>query len=182
MSIRLHFSILSHKIDQSAKDYFSQQMEVLQALEVKIRDISHNLNRDAFLQNQTFGVLIQNLATDLETIHHLSINLSNETKIRWDLYPNDYKINIFRTIQESLQNCVKYAKAKEIKISFLDENGTLTWQISDDGVGFDVRKKKKGIGLKNMMSRMTLMNGTMEILSEKNRGTTMIFEIPSKSI
>jgi len=182
MGIRLHLNILHHKVDQGQMDYYLKQMDELKNLEVNIRNISHDLNQEVFFQNEAFTVLIQNLVSDLEAIHSFSIELNNETRIRWDLYPNEFKINIYRIIQEALHNCVKYANAKIIKIIFEDEDGFLLLKIVDDGEGFDVKRKKKGIGLKNMQSRVALMNGTMEVLSKINEGTTLVFKIPSKNI
>jgi signal transduction histidine kinase len=54
----------------------------------------------------------------------------------------------------------------------------LLLQISDDGIGFNVNKKKKGIGLQNMLSRINECNGTFEIKSKKGEGTIIIVTVP----
>jgi signal transduction histidine kinase len=56
-------------------------------------------------------------------------------------------------MQESLQNSNKYAKASTIKIDLKKKEDDLLLIISDDGIGFNVKVKKKGIGIQNMLSR-----------------------------
>jgi signal transduction histidine kinase len=91
---------------------------------------------------------------------------------------NTAKINLYRILQETLQNCNKYAKAKAINVDFksVDENIVLT--VSDDGLGFDLNKKKKGIGLKNMVARAEESGGKYEINSLIDQGTSTTVIIP----
>jgi signal transduction histidine kinase len=178
--IRLKLNVLYFKADLDAIALCIRQIENLKELETNIRNISHDLNQEVFFQNETFIVLIQNLVSEMEHLYQLPICLNNETEVHWELYNNEFKINVFRTIQEALQNCVKYANANSVEISFEEDFDFLIWQIKDDGVGFDTLRKKRGIGLKNMLSRVELMKGNMEVKSEKNKGTTIIFKIPSE--
>jgi len=178
--IRLQMNVLYYKKDAEAIEHCIKQIENLKELEKNIRNVSHDLNQEVFFQDETFNVLLQNLAQETAALHQLPIHLQNETLVRWDFYNNEYKINIFRTIQEALHNCVKYASANSIEISFEEDFDFLIWQIKDDGVGFDTLRKKRGVGLKNMLSRVELMKGNMEVKSEKNKGTTIIFKIPSE--
>lgn len=178
--IRLKLNVLYFKADLDAIALCIRQIENLKELETNIRNISHDLNQEVFFQNETFIVLIQNLVSEMEHLYQLPICLNNETEVHWELYNNEFKINVFRTIQEALQNCVKYANANSVEISFEEDFDFLIWQIKDDGVGFDTQRKKRGIGLKNMLSRVELMKGNMEVKSEKNKGTTIIFKIPSE--
>jgi signal transduction histidine kinase len=91
---------------------------------------------------------------------------------------NSNKINLFRIIQESLQNINKYANATSIKIEFKKEIDNLLLVIADDGIGFNVSKGKKGIGIQNMISRIKECNGTFEIKSKKGEGTTINVTVP----
>ena len=50
--------------------------------------------------------------------------------------------------------------------------------ISDDGIGFSVKKKSKGIGLQNMMSRAETSKGTLDIKSKPGKGTTITINVP----
>uniref|UniRef100_UPI00404B68C9 sensor histidine kinase n=2 Tax=Flavobacterium sp. TaxID=239 RepID=UPI00404B68C9 len=177
--IRLNLNVLYFKKDEEAINHCLGQIEHLKNLEKNIRVISHDLNQDIFFHHETFTVLLQNLAKDMQKTHNLAIEIFNESKVRWELYSNEYKINVYRTIQEAIHNCVKYAEASLVTLNFEDNGNNLTWSITDDGKGFDVQKKKKGIGLKNMQSRVELMKGSLAITSNKNEGTQISFSIPS---
>ena len=60
----------------------------------------------------------------------------------WESVSNKNKINIYRIIQESLQNIYKHANAEMVKISFQLKNDVILLSITDDGKGFDVNKSK----------------------------------------
>jgi len=86
---------------------------------------------------------------------------------------------LYRIVQESLQNTNKYAFANEIKVEFKKGVNELLLHISDDGIGFNVNKAKKGIGLQNMLSRVNECQGTFEVKSKKGEGTTIKVTIPN---
>ena len=99
--------------------------------------------------------------------------------IDWDLLTNTTKINLYRILQETLQNTNKYAKASSIKIEFKkDKKGNLILNIVDDGIGFEVDKKSKGIGLKNIVARTHESEGIIEIKSATNKGTRITVTVP----
>jgi signal transduction histidine kinase len=177
--IRLNMNVLYQRNDAEAIEICIKEIQHLQALESTIRIISHDLNQEVFFQNETFLVILQNLAKDMQKTHNLAIDMIDAQEIRWDLYNNEYKINVYRTIQEAIQNCVKHAEATLVEIMFEEDENHLVWTISDNGVGFDTQKKKKGIGLKNMQSRVALMNGHLIIDSSMEKGTKLSFTIPS---
>ena len=89
------------------------------------------------------------------------------------------KIQVYRILQESLQNIGKYAKAENVSISMLKKENTIIVSISDDGVGFNKHQVKGGIGLKNMRERAAEIGATLKILSEKNEGTQIVLIIPT---
>jgi len=84
-----------------------------------------------------------------------------------------FKLNVFRIIQEQLNNTLKYAKAKTIDISFIETDSELLISISDDGVGFDTSLKRKGVGISNIYSRAELYKGVVIIDSKPGAGCTL---------
>ena len=88
------------------------------------------------------------------------------------------KVNIYRIIQETLQNTIKHAKAKNVILDFSIIEEDLLVSIQDDGVGFNPQKSKKGIGLKNMKSRIEKLHGSLEITSAVNKGIQIVIKIP----
>ncbi len=98
--------------------------------------------------------------------------------------PPDTEINIFRIIQEGINNILKHSSASEaiIKLKKVKENIYL--EISDNGEGFDNKKEKKqnaafeGFGLKGIAERATMLGGTFQVNSKKGVETTLKIVIP----
>ena len=81
-------------------------------------------------------------------------------------------------MQESLQNCIKHAKATKVDLLFESEGDHVRIIVLDNGVGFDQKKGKRGIGLKNINSRLEKLKGTYDIQSKIGQGTKVIVTIP----
>lgn len=80
-------------------------------------------------------------------------------------------INLFRIIQEAINNALKYARASEISISITETEKNLNIKISDNGIGFDLNTTELGNGLENMQKRAAEINGKINIQSKINAGT-----------
>ncbi|TCK66895.1 histidine kinase/DNA gyrase B/HSP90-like ATPase [Winogradskyella wandonensis] len=80
-------------------------------------------------------------------------------------------MNIYRVIQEAINNSLKYAKASEIRVEFFEENSNLKLKILDNGNGFDVKKTTDGNGLSNMKKRAEEINANLTIKSAPANGT-----------
>jgi signal transduction histidine kinase len=97
--------------------------------------------------------------------------------------PNKIENNLYRITQEALNNIIKHAKAQKATINLSNEqNKFITLSIIDNGKGFDLKKAKKnkvtGNGLGNLQTRVRLLNGTIKIESELNKGTNIFVKIP----
>lgn len=94
-------------------------------------------------------------------------------------FPLQHKLVIYRVVQESLNNIVKHANATIINISmnYYPENAVII--LEDNGKGFDEKELilNKGIGFKNMKSRMQLINGSFSISGIPKKGTSIIIEV-----
>jgi len=87
---------------------------------------------------------------------------------------------LFRIVQESLNNAVKHSKAKNITVQMLYTIDELTLMITDDGEGFDpvaLQGIQKGIGLKSMQDRATLIGGTFSLHSSAGGGTVITIQL-----
>lgn len=119
------------------------------------------------------------------TAKSVGLNASfNDTIDNIDI-PNKIENNLYRITQEALNNIVKHAKAQKIIINLSNEKSkAITLSIIDDGKGFDIKKIKKnkltGNGIGNLQTRVRLLNGTIKIESEPNRGTSIFVKIPLK--
>ncbi len=163
--------------DESITSRFNYLAE-LKNIEQDIREISHDLNREKYVLINNFVAIVSNLIEEQTNSFEAELTSSLDESIQWDKVSNAVKINLYRILQESLQNINKYASAKHISVEFKKENDQIVFTITDDGIGFDVNTKKRGIGLQNMQSRVNECEGTFDIKSKKGKGTTTVVAVP----
>lgn len=89
-------------------------------------------------------------------------------------------MNIYRIIQESVQNALKYAQAKNISVTITENNNTIDVAIQDDGIGFDQNTVELGNGLHNIKKRAKDLNAKIEVKSTINSGTQIILKLPKE--
>lgn len=88
------------------------------------------------------------------------------------------ELAIYRIIQELVNNIIKHAKASHALIQLHQHNNTLSITIEDNGHGFDTKASQKdGIGLANIKSRINFLNGSLNIKSDREKGTSVYIEI-----
>jgi two-component system, NarL family, sensor kinase len=125
--------------------------------------------------------LEQTLASYFETIESVSqIDISFHSSYSLDLLTKSTSLAIYRVMQELSSNCLKYAKAKHIDIHIDSVDGEITIRYTDDGIGVNLEDliSKKGIGLKNIESRVILMNGAVIFRSNPGEGFCCSITIP----
>jgi two-component system sensor histidine kinase NreB len=131
------------------------------------------------------GSPIKNI--DLSTmVQDLLGNIRENSTIKTDftfslpslVLTDDLKLNIFRIFQEQTNNILKYAKAKNVSISVTEKHTILHIIIKDDGIGFDLKTKRNGIGISNMKHRIESYNGQIEIISSPGNGCTIDIKVP----
>ncbi len=176
--VRMNLDSLNKIHDEMASQQRNSYLSELKNIEQDIREISHDLNREKSELINNFVAIVDNLFEDQKKTFKSKLVSSIDSNIKWELINNANKINLYRIIQESLQNINKYASANSIKVEFKKDIDNLLLQISDDGVGFNVNKAKKGIGLQNMLSRINECEGTFEIKSKKGEGTIITVTVP----
>ena len=176
--VRMNLDSLNKLHDETASHQRISYLKELKNIEQDIREISHDLNREKSELINNFVAIVENLFEDQKKTFKSKLVSSIDSNIKWEAMNNANKINLYRIIQESLQNINKYAQANSIKVEFKKEIDNLFLQISDDGIGFNVNKAKKGIGLQNMHSRINECNGTFEIKSKRGEGTIITVTVP----
>lgn len=175
---RLALGFLNINGDDETITKHKLYVDELQNIEKEIRTISHELKNEILSSQTDFIKIVENLLNSQSEISGFDFKIMNN-KAAWDTIDNKIKINFYRIIQEAIQNINKYSKAKNVKIAFdlIEDNVCLT--IEDDGVGFDADSKSAaGIGLKNMKSRVSKLNGNFDIKSAVNKGTKISIFVP----
>lgn len=166
-----NFSKATIKADEQEKILL-----IVKEIYQKVRTITYQL-KPKELENNSFNEVIEEHVNfykkniDSVQLEFIS-NLDDTFRIR-----DEVEIQVYRIIIEILSNAFKHSSASKITLQLLLDNGILIIMLEDDGLGFNVAKVQKGIGLKNVKSRVTFLNGKMTTDSN-HLGSTFIIEIP----
>lgn len=175
---RLNLDSLNRQATEEAASKRNDYLTELKNIEQDIREISHDLNREKYVLINNFVAILNNLLEEQNSSFEPELTAIIDDTIKWEQLENTAKINLYRIIQESLQNINKYANATSIKLEIKRGGDNIHLTVTDNGVGFVVNTKKKGIGLTNMISRTHELNGTFDVRSKKGKGTTVSMTFP----
>ncbi|TXL65033.1 ATPase [Cerasibacillus terrae] len=168
-------NIMAHINDVTLHDYIDDVRQELGQVMGDVKYYSQALRPKSLDQLgliATVDSLIKSMKTQLpNTTCHFHHNFDER------LHPM-IEINVYRVIQEALHNMMKYAQAKQVSIILEKNNDTLYVQIMDDGVGFNIKEKKSGLGLMHMKERISQLKGTTKIESSPGKGAKIKLEIP----
>lgn len=176
--IRISLDSLDKMDEEQAAAKRKKYLAELKHIEEDIREISHDLNREKSELINNFVVILKKLFENQRTTYPSKLITSFDSHIKWELVNNMVKINLYRIVQEALQNCNKYSKAATIRVEFKSEIDHLVLSIMDDGVGFNTKRTKHGIGLHNIEYRAAECKGTVTIKSAKGEGTLLVIKVP----
>lgn len=142
----------------------------------EIRKLSKSLVGSKF-GAVSFIQSLSDLVENIRLVSLFSVSLSfahfNENHLT-----QKQKLMLYRIIQEGLNNVIKYAKAKNVTIRLGEKDNGIELAIKDDGIGFDASKVSKGIGLKNISSRLELEDGEMRLFTEPGNGCELVILFP----
>lgn len=140
----------------------------------QVRAISHNLVPPA-LKDFTLVEAIEDYCSTTNAIH--------ETKVTFQHIGNTVELskkadaNIFRIVQELVNNSIKHAEASEIDVQISYQNDSIQLTVEDNGKGYDINaEKSNGIGLQNIKSRIAYLNAKLDVTSD-SKGTSYIIDI-----
>ncbi|WP_428230945.1 tetratricopeptide repeat-containing sensor histidine kinase [Flavobacterium sp.] len=176
--VRISLDSLDKVDEAEAAPKRKKYLAELKHIEEDIREISHDLNREKSELINNFVAILNKLFEDQRHTYHSKLITSFDSNIKWELVSNAVKINLYRIVQEALQNCNKYANANTITIEFKSEIDHLVLSIFDDGVGFNAHRTKNGIGLHNIQYRAAECKGTVALKSAKGEGTLLVVKVP----
>jgi len=175
---RLGLGFLNIKGDENTIEKHKYYIDELQNIEKEIRTISHELKNEILSTQEDFSKIIEDLIEKKTNLDGFEYEFNCDQNIYWDSINDDIKINFYRILQEALQNIIKYANASLIEVRIERDKDQLELFIKDNGIGFNIHDKRKGIGLKNMESRAKKLNGIIKVNSLKNNGTTIFVKCP----
>jgi PAS domain S-box-containing protein len=126
------------------------------------------------------GIDLKDLVDSL--VDKMNVSSSIQSSVVYDIHnkdiEDDLKLNIYRIIQEQMNNILKHSNATRTNISLTDDSAALHVSIADNGQGFDPEQKRRGIGLTNMSNRIESFNGQLNIHSNPGKGCEITITIP----
>jgi len=128
------------------------------------------------LKNINLNEMAQLLVNDLNKT--TAIRTTFAYHVNGAVIDDGLKLNIYRILQEQLNNIVKHADAKNVSVSIEAGNKVIQAIVVDDGKGFDLNKKRNGIGISNMINRIESFNGEIQIDSTPGNGCTVQIRLP----
>ncbi len=120
--VRMNLDSLNKIHYESASIQRNSYLAELKNIEQDIREISHDLNREKSELINNFVAIVDNLFEEQKKTFATKLVSTIDSNIKWETVSNAVKINLYRIVQESLQNINKYAKAENVKIEFKKRN------------------------------------------------------------
>jgi signal transduction histidine kinase len=96
-----------------------------------------------------------------------------------DRQPIETEAAVYFCCLEAIQNAAKYALASRVEVTLGHEAANLTFEIRDDGVGFDADATARGSGLQGMADRLAALGGSVEVASRPGEGTIVRGRVPA---
>ncbi|WP_344924174.1 tetratricopeptide repeat-containing sensor histidine kinase [Aquimarina addita] len=144
---------------------------------IQVRNLSHNLLPKKF-DNNHFCDVIEEYLNNISGVTNINSSFSPYPKTDINQLEENLQVQIYQIIQELITNTIKHAKATTIELQINISDHIVNILFEDNGIGFDIKLLKEGIGLKNIKSRLHQISGVLHIDSRKKRGTIINIEIP----
>lgn len=172
--IKFHVEDLKDQVDNELTNQVVHISSMLKGIINQIRTICYDMIPPTLSNygiQEAIILLCKNLTTSelkLEATFNNNINLIDK----------DIEMSIYRVIQEFINNSIKYSGCNKITI-FMDYiDNQIILKLSDNGHGFNIKSNKKGLGIKNIMSRVESFNGKLKLESTLEKGTIYQITIP----
>jgi signal transduction histidine kinase len=111
-----------------------------------------------------------------------TINFEEKIESKNLAFTAEQGINLFRIVQESINNAIKYAMSSNIEIKMIEQDDHIFIRVKDDGIGFEKTEIQYGNGIKNMSFRAQEIDATFEMNSSKNEGTQIKVSIQKNKL
>jgi len=166
--------------------------------------ITFNKTEDAFLADKTMA-LVDESCKEVRTIAHQmmpnillktglasavkdfvtkidadKLKVTVETSGLAERLDSNTEIVLYRVLQECVNNVIKHAEASRLDIQLSRDEGGVSAMVEDNGKGFDTNKKEnfEGIGVKNIITRLTYLKGSVDFSSAPGKGTLVAIYVP----
>jgi signal transduction histidine kinase len=172
---KLQLNVMQDFYNKHQQEIIQEIADVITESLSDLRNLSRSLSLD-FIANNCFIKAVENEIEKLNKsgLYQFKLIVQGDSQF----LDVDKELMLFRIVQESLNNVVKHAQAKQILIKLHYTTNNLVVSIEDDGIGFDIKMKSNGSGLSNISKRAQSIGGFATINSSKLTGTTVQINIP----
>lgn len=174
-AIKLNLSVVQKKSEDPSK--LITIIDKLDNACNEVRTISHHLSPRVFQDNGIIDA-IHDYFNDVKEGFSIDLTVEIFPKNEIEEIAPAIKNDLYRIVQELTNNSIKHANASRLDVQLIKHEDYLSLMIEDDGDGFSIKDKVDGIGLKNIRSRIILLNGSMNIESQPGEGTLIDLKIP----
>jgi two-component system, NarL family, sensor histidine kinase UhpB len=171
--IKLYLTMASKK-NETVRELIKYPLELLETSMDEIRSLSSKYV--STLRNVDLKKEITELTKNLN--QSTSIKVVFKYNVTTPVADDELKLNIYRITQELVNNIIKHAAADNVSIIIGNTKDEINIHVSDDGNGFNVNKKRKGIGISNIMDRTESFNGKINIESSPGKGCNTHIVLP----
>ncbi len=170
--LKLWFESL--KIDPSQNEIANSYSELLGSSIKEIKSISYSLLPPELEKGLISG--LKSLAGRVNILKSTECVIEKDEQMNESHFENADRFNLYRIIQEFINNSLKHAEAKHIWIKLSVEAGHWKIIVKDDGVGFEIEKTQGSLGMSNIQNRIQLGYLSGELWSEPGKGTELILQ------
>ncbi|WP_298893009.1 sensor histidine kinase [uncultured Psychroserpens sp.] len=169
VSLTTNVLIEDDTINDEHKDALNHILDITTRTLESSRKIAHEL-MPPILDKFGLKVALEELFEEFTSNTSIKINHHIETLEQLD---KNSELHVFRIAQELINNALRHGKADLLQMKLIKEKQGFELVFKDNGIGFDVNehKKKSGIGLQNIKSRVAILNGQLFVESSKKTGS-----------
>jgi signal transduction histidine kinase len=177
-------SIYSELAKRQMQDKNPQSVLILENIGTTARQLSESINDIVWSinpDNDQFTNITQRMrmfVAQLVMAQNVTLHFEDDVRLNEVILSIEKRKNFYLLFKEAINNIVKYANCKTLKIKILQQNGNIELIIHDDGCGFDCPNAKNGNGMKTMRHRAKELNGVLVINSEVGYGTILNLRFP----
>lgn len=176
ISLNSHLLTSNNLLEHETRQITTNIIDVTAKVLDSTRRIAHDL-LPPILEEFGLHTAIEELCSTYTNGDQISIIYTNSSRqLFFEGIETEKHLHIYRILQELINNSIRHGKASKIVITFVDKINKKVLKYEDNGEGFDAEnlKNKKGLGLKNIESRVNFLNGRFKMKSEPNKGVQII--------
>ncbi len=168
--LNLLFQNLNPEVGQESKH--KDIGNLLQSCIREVKEIAYNLLPPE-LENGFFNAM-DRFSNRINSIGQMSFILNIDSQLTEHDLGNVDRFNLYRIVQEVINNAIKHSKADKIVFTMSKRNESIYIEVEDDGIGFDSEKVRLGLGLQNIQHRMKMSRIKGDFTSEPGKGARII--------